>query len=78
MVLNLLSNFSTWRREEDSKLEKLKHFFPQMMNNPKNMMQNPELPLNVQIDASKRAFGASLVQGTTAEGGSCGEKMAVQ
>ena len=41
----------------------------EMMKNPKNMRPNPELPLIVETDASKKAVGASLIQEIPKEDG---------
>ena len=42
LVLNAFTNSLSWKGEEDSKLEELKHLLCEMMKNPKNMIPNPE------------------------------------
>jgi len=70
LFLNPLTNSLNWEGEEDKKLEDLKEVLREMMKNPKNMRPNPELPLIVKTDASKKAVGASLIQEVPNEDGS--------
>jgi len=70
LVLNPLTNFISWEREEDSMLQERKHLLREMTENPKNMRTNAEFQLIVEREESKRAVGALLVQDITAEGGS--------
>jgi len=58
----LTDSFNNWGGQEDKKLEDLKEVLREMMKNPKNMRPNPELPLIVETDSSKKAVGASLIQ----------------
>jgi hypothetical protein len=42
LVLNAFTNSLSWKGEEDSKLEELKHLLRETMKNPNNMRPNPE------------------------------------
>jgi hypothetical protein len=42
LVLNAFTNSLSWKGEEDSRPEELKHLLREMMKNPNNMRPNPE------------------------------------